>query len=88
MVILDGCLIFKILCLRYIPWSEYPDPVFPDYCNGAIYMLSDEAVVQILNSTPMVNKIRLEDVLFTGIIGQLSNLTRFNTPAFSYDIVS
>ncbi|KAI6175027.1 hypothetical protein M3Y97_00986500 [Aphelenchoides bicaudatus] len=31
---------------------------------------------------------RLEDVLFTGVIGQMANLTRFNTPAFSYDIIT
>jgi hypothetical protein len=51
-------------------------------------MLTDQAVVHFLTFAPMVDKMRLEDVLFTGVIGQLSNLTRFNTPAFSYDVVS
>lgn len=51
-------------------------------------MLTDQAVIHLLTFAPMVDKMRLEDVLFTGVLGQLSNLTRFDTPAFSYDIVS
>jgi hypothetical protein len=51
-------------------------------------MLTDQAVTNILTFAPTVDKMRLEDVLFTGVLGELANLTRFNTPAFSYDIVS
>jgi hypothetical protein len=71
-----------------VPVEEFPGDKFPDYCNGAIYMLTDQAAIELLIRTRLVNRMRLEDVLFTGVLGEMANLTRFNTPAFSYDIVS
>jgi hypothetical protein len=44
----------------HIPVDEFPDSTFPDYCNGAIYILTDQAVIEILMRTRLVNKMRLE----------------------------
>ncbi|KAI6180104.1 Beta-1,3-galactosyltransferase 5-like protein [Aphelenchoides besseyi] len=70
----------------HVPIEEYPSNKFPEYCNGAIYLLTHEAVAEIYKQTVKVEKIRLEDVLFTGIIGNLANVTRFDTPAFSWEL--
>ncbi|KAI6204352.1 Glycosyl transferase domain containing protein [Aphelenchoides besseyi] len=71
---------------RHVPVEEFPSDKFPEYCNGAIYLLTREAVAEIHKQMVKVEKIRLEDVLFTGIIGNLANVTRFDTPAFSWDL--
>ncbi|KAI6229730.1 Beta-1,3-galactosyltransferase 1 [Aphelenchoides fujianensis] len=69
-----------------VPVEEYPQGSFPDYCNGAMYLLTHEAVAGIHERTSEVEKMRLEDVLFTGILAKRANVTRFDTGAFGWKI--
>ena len=25
---------------HFVPWTEYPRPMFPDYCSGVFYIMS------------------------------------------------
>ena len=25
---------------HFVPWTEYPQPMFPDYCSGVFYIMS------------------------------------------------
>ncbi|KAI6240471.1 Hexosyltransferase [Aphelenchoides fujianensis] len=69
-----------------VPVEEYPAGSFPEYCNGAMYLLTHEAVAAIHERTVEVEKMRLEDVLFTGILAERANVTRFDTGAFGWKI--
>uniref|UniRef100_A0A915D6H1 Hexosyltransferase n=1 Tax=Ditylenchus dipsaci TaxID=166011 RepID=A0A915D6H1_9BILA len=52
----------------YVPKEIYPSRVFPNYCNGPTYMLSSQAVADILKASPIVRAFPIEDILYTGIV--------------------
>ncbi|CAD5226092.1 unnamed protein product [Bursaphelenchus xylophilus] len=48
-----------------VPLEKYPNKTFPDYVNGATYIMNRQAVNAILSQTPSTFTMFLEDVLFT-----------------------
>ncbi|KAE9556785.1 hypothetical protein FO519_000191 [Halicephalobus sp. NKZ332] len=55
--------------------SEYTEPYFPDYCNGASCLFTKDAVRSILHSVPRTKFFWIDDVLFMGIIPRISKIT-------------
>ncbi|KAI6170797.1 Glycosyl transferase domain containing protein [Aphelenchoides bicaudatus] len=53
----------------YVPFSSYLYFTYPNYCQGGAYMATRDSIIAILNATRSVKMLRLEDVLYTGIIG-------------------
>lgn len=49
-------------------------------------MASRQAVVKILDNTQLTYFVPLEDVLYTGILGQQIGLNLYATPAFCFEV--
>jgi len=48
--------------------EEYPDDVYPHYCEGAAYMLSKDALPIMLEKSITLPVLKIEDIYFTGIL--------------------
>lgn len=48
--------------------NDYPPPKFPQYVNSLLYIMTREAIEQMLEVSRHVKAIDIEDVLFTGIL--------------------
>jgi hypothetical protein len=77
--------ILLFLC-RYVPFSSYSSFTLPDYCQGGSYMLPGHVVSKLLDNTGLTNFVPLEDVLFTGIIGEKIGLKLYSTFTFCYEV--
>ena len=67
---------------RVVPREDYAPDTYPNFINGPSYLLTAEAASAILEKTPEVSRISIEDALFTGILAELADVRRVN--AFSY----
>ncbi|KAI1695381.1 galactosyltransferase domain-containing protein [Ditylenchus destructor] len=74
----DGAVIRDPKRKRYVSETDYPDDVFPPYCFGALYILSNEAVTGILEHTHEVNAFSLDDVLYTGILAEKAGVLKID----------
>ncbi|CAJ0591125.1 unnamed protein product [Cylicocyclus nassatus] len=61
--------------LSYDDWSQ---PFYPPFCSGPMYVMGKDAGWRILSSAHLFAPLRLEDVLFTGIIAEKVNVPREN----------
>ncbi|CAD5205757.1 unnamed protein product [Bursaphelenchus okinawaensis] len=68
----------------YVSKEIYPSELYPNFCQGCSYMASTDAVAAILNHTKEAHFLKLEDVLFTGLIAEKANVTLYNTRNFGY----
>ncbi|KAI1705451.1 galactosyltransferase domain-containing protein [Ditylenchus destructor] len=75
----DGAVIRDPMRKRYVSESDYPDDVFPPYCFGALYMMSNEAVKGILEHAHEVNAFSLDDVLYTGILAEKAAVRKIDS---------
>lgn len=70
------------MTFRYVPEDVYPNETYPAYVNGGTYLLTSTAVSQMLDSTPYVKPITIEDVLFTGVVAEHAMVYRQNAAEF------
>ena len=65
----------------YVPVDEFPDKVYPVYCNGWVYMYTADIVEELCQSMAQTERFKIEDVWTTGIVmSKLKNLTRIHMP--------
>ncbi|KAL3107291.1 hypothetical protein niasHT_018467 [Heterodera trifolii] len=59
----------------YVSREMYAPKIFPPFVVGGGYMATTETVKAILAQTHKINVLYLEDVMYTGILGELANAT-------------
>lgn len=64
--------------VRYVPEHVFPGPVFPPYIRGVTYLITRQAVSAIMAQTENILAFGQEDVVFTGILAQLANVSLSN----------
>ncbi|KAH7724789.1 hypothetical protein AAVH_07658, partial [Aphelenchoides avenae] len=52
----------------YVPRELFPDDGYPPYCFGPSYLLSSDAVADVLFGARLVRAFPSEDSLYTGVI--------------------
>uniref|UniRef100_A0A183CBQ9 Hexosyltransferase n=1 Tax=Globodera pallida TaxID=36090 RepID=A0A183CBQ9_GLOPA len=62
----------------YVSKSAYPHNWYPDYMQGATYMASSQAISAVMRHAHEVDGFNMDDVLFTGILAKLANVTLFS----------
>ncbi|KAF7631078.1 Hexosyltransferase [Meloidogyne graminicola] len=60
----------------YVSENVYPGKSYPPYMQGATYVASREAINAIIPFTNKVIGFNMDDVLFTGVLAELANVTR------------
>ncbi|KAH7718096.1 Glycosyl transferase [Aphelenchoides avenae] len=69
----------------YVPRELFADNVYPPYCLGASYLVSNDAVAAILRGTHFVKAFTPEDALYTGVIaGKMGVQKSSQADVFSY----
>ena len=65
----------------YVSFDEYPDKFYPTYCNGWVYMYTEDIVEELCKYLAQTEPFKIEDVWTTGIVMKnLQNLTRIHMP--------
>uniref|UniRef100_A0A914I0U4 Hexosyltransferase n=1 Tax=Globodera rostochiensis TaxID=31243 RepID=A0A914I0U4_GLORO len=59
----------------YAPKEMYPKDVYPDFMQGTVYLTTPATIKAIWLHTRQVDGFYLEDVLYTGILAELANVT-------------
>ena len=67
---------------RYVPSALYPHSTFPEYCSGGIYVLTTSSIGHMLANMHKDQLIRLEDVFFTGILREQSQVQIHSSDVF------
>ncbi|VDK68965.1 unnamed protein product [Anisakis simplex] len=62
----------------YVPEELYQGNKYPVYVGGIFYLVTSDAVGKILRNVNETWLIPIEDLLFTGIIASLANITRID----------
>ncbi|CAD5232854.1 unnamed protein product [Bursaphelenchus xylophilus] len=71
----------------YVSKEVYPEPIYPDFCQGCSYMVTREAVGPVLSAVSSVNYIKLEDVLYSGIVRSKKNVSLVHSRTFGYSSI-
>ena len=65
----------------YVSHNEYPDKIYPEYCNGWVFMFTADIVEETCRYMAQTEMFKIEDVWTTGIVMQkVQNLTRMHMP--------
>uniref|UniRef100_A0A914I0L3 Hexosyltransferase n=1 Tax=Globodera rostochiensis TaxID=31243 RepID=A0A914I0L3_GLORO len=59
----------------YAPKEMYPKDMYPDFMQGTVYLTTPATISAILLHTGQIDEFYLEDVLYTGILAELANVT-------------
>uniref|UniRef100_A0A914I0M9 Hexosyltransferase n=1 Tax=Globodera rostochiensis TaxID=31243 RepID=A0A914I0M9_GLORO len=59
----------------YAPKEMYPNDMYPDFMQGTVYLTTPATIKAIWLHTRQVDGFYLEDVLYTGILAKLANVT-------------
>lgn len=70
----------------YVSLQDYPQLVYPTFCQGSSYLVTRDGVSALLDHTHEVPFLRLEDVLFTGIVAQAADVDRHGAHAFGFKV--
>ncbi|KAI1703998.1 galactosyltransferase domain-containing protein [Ditylenchus destructor] len=62
----------------YVSYEDFPDIVFPPFAPGWLTLYSNEAIKAMLQHTHEVNAIPLEDVLYSGILGEKAGVRKID----------
>ncbi|VDM70488.1 unnamed protein product [Strongylus vulgaris] len=62
----------------YVPFDVWPLKVYPDYCDGPVYIIGRKAVQKLLRVTPKHRSFYFEDVFFTGIVAESAGIKKLN----------
>jgi len=60
----------------YVPYNVYPAERFPDYLSGDAYLISSNAVSEILKFVKKVDVVSIDDMLFTGLLADLAGVLK------------
>lgn len=60
----------------YIPREVYDKPYYPDFTTGPAYLITRDAIADLLDACMKITPIYLEDVFVTGIAAELAKVTR------------
>ena len=64
---------------HFVPWPEFPHPIFPDYCSGVFYIMSRKVKISQISSKWLKFNFRPETFCWTHLRpqtdGQQSNLS-------------
>ncbi|XP_063368892.1 beta-1,3-galactosyltransferase 5-like [Cydia amplana] len=66
----------------FVPAQEFPEATYPPYANGPAYLVSGDAVGELLRAALGVRWLRMEDVLATGVAAARARVLRADAPAF------
>jgi len=61
----------------FVPFSEYAANDYPPYLLGIFNLYTRQAVTSILKLAPKQNMLRIEDILYTGLIGKKAGVKLF-----------
>ncbi|KAI1697870.1 galactosyltransferase domain-containing protein [Ditylenchus destructor] len=62
----------------YVPRSLFPRRYYPPFAYGPMYLLTKEAVSDILDNSSQVKAFPNEDVLYTGVIAEKAGIARMD----------
>lgn len=62
----------------YVPESAYPGKWYPTYMQGATYIATEHAISSIIPHMGEVNGFNMDDVLFTGVLADLGNVSKWD----------
>ena len=62
--------------------AEYPGDKYPDFATGPSYLVSRQAVLEILPLAMEQQYIHLEDVFLTGVVAESLGIQRLNVKEF------
>uniref|UniRef100_A0A914I3X9 Hexosyltransferase n=1 Tax=Globodera rostochiensis TaxID=31243 RepID=A0A914I3X9_GLORO len=62
----------------YASKEMYPKDVYPDFMSGTVYLTTPATINAILLHTRQIDDFYLEDVLYTGMLAELANVTLSN----------
>ncbi|KAL3091288.1 hypothetical protein niasHS_002959 [Heterodera schachtii] len=65
----------------FVPKSAYPYEWYPAYMQGATYLASAQAISAVMRHVHEVNGFNMDDIVFTGILAKLANVTLFDSGA-------
>jgi hypothetical protein len=68
---------------NFLPTSEYPGDVLPDFCTGPAYMMTGDVIPKLFREGLRLRYMRTEDVLVTGIAAQNAKVRRVDVPEFT-----
>lgn len=71
---------------RYISRQEYAPDRYPTYINGPSYVLTRLAIERLAAHASDYDFLRMEDVLFCGIISQALNIEQVGSHRFFYGL--
>ncbi|KAK0401897.1 hypothetical protein QR680_016034 [Steinernema hermaphroditum] len=72
----------------YIPPEYYNSDTYPPYVNGAAYLMTRESPKAILEKTKEANFFWIEDVLFTGIMANATDLAAMHIVVVYWYLIS
>ncbi|KAH7718178.1 beta-1,3-galactosyltransferase 1-like protein, partial [Aphelenchoides avenae] len=65
---------------RYGKWgvsrNVFAPDLYPTYCNGPSYLVSNDAVAAILTRTPFEKAFKFEDVFYSGIVAEKAGVQK------------
>ncbi|KAI3419383.1 hypothetical protein GPALN_006628 [Globodera pallida] len=59
----------------YAPKEMYPKDVYPDFMQGTVYLTNPATINAILLHSRQIDGFYLDDVVYTGILAELANVT-------------
>ncbi|CAJ0604267.1 unnamed protein product [Cylicocyclus nassatus] len=62
----------------YVPDSVWPEPYFPTYCMGGLYVMGKEAGQLILDYARIFPPLIIEDLFYTGIVAEIADVQRID----------
>lgn len=66
--------------------TMYPFSRYPTYMSGSAYVLSMDAVGNIINASNYFPPIPVEDAFFTGILSIATGIRKISSPAFTFNM--
>uniref|UniRef100_A0A915MBQ2 Hexosyltransferase n=1 Tax=Meloidogyne javanica TaxID=6303 RepID=A0A915MBQ2_MELJA len=64
--------------IQYVSEKEIPMEKYPEYMHGSTYFGNSKAITSIMKHTKEVFAIHIEDALYTGILAEKGNVSRYD----------
>lgn len=68
----------------FVPKSQFPGKVFPDYLSGTSYVMSADAVSKLYKASMEKPFMTMEDIFITGICASAAGIRRLQAKGFTY----
>ncbi|KAL4709620.1 hypothetical protein ACJJTC_007351 [Scirpophaga incertulas] len=66
----------------FVPPSQFPDKVFPDFATGPAYLVTADAIKPLFDTALKSRYLRLEDVFVTGVVASRLGIRRIHAAEF------